>query len=81
METAKDIETKVEEKEQQSEQKIAPVQKKKQVAEKTFVIEVKDNPGYCGIGAGGVQFANGKAEIKSERMAEWFREHDGYIVK
>lgn len=45
-----------------------------------FVIEVENNPSYCGIGAGGVQFANGKAEIISERMADWFREHDGYIV-
>ena len=35
---------------------------------------------YCGIGAGGVQFANGRAEITSKRMADWFKEHEGYNV-
>lgn len=48
--------------------------------ESVFVIEVKNNPTFCGVGAGGVQFANGKAEIISKRMADWFREHDGYTV-
>lgn len=45
-----------------------------------WVIKVKDNPKFCGIGAGGVQFANGQAVISSERMAEWFIEHGGYEV-
>lgn len=44
------------------------------------MIKVTTNPDYCGIGAGGVQFANGEAHITSERMAEWFREHEGYEV-
>lgn len=49
--------------------------------EKSFIVKVKNNAEFCGIGAGGVQFANGKAVMKSERMAEWFREHDGYEVE
>lgn len=58
------------------------VQKVKDAAAKegVFVITVENNPSYCGIGAGGVQFANGKAEIKNKRMADWFKEHDGYTV-
>lgn len=47
---------------------------------KNYVIKVTTNPDYCGIGAGGVQFANGEAHITSERMAEWFKEHEGYEV-
>lgn len=46
-----------------------------------WVVTVKNNPNFVGTGAGGVQFANGKAEITSARMAEWFREHPGYEVK
>ena len=48
---------------------------------KTYIVTVKNNPNFVGIGAGGVQFANGKAEGVSERMAAWFREHPGYEVK
>lgn len=48
---------------------------------KQWVVTVKNNPNYCGVGAGGVQFANGKAVIQSERMVNWFKEHDGYDVK
>lgn len=47
---------------------------------KEYVVKVKNDPNFCGIGAGGVQFANGEAHITSERMAEWFREHNGYKV-
>lgn len=46
----------------------------------SWMVKVDNNPKYCGIGAGGVQFANGQAVIKSERMAAWFREHNGYTV-
>jgi hypothetical protein len=49
-------------------------------AAKTYTVEVKGNKAYCGTGAGGVQFANGKAVGVSERMANWFREHKGYEV-
>ncbi len=47
---------------------------------KKWLVTVDDAPEYCGIGAGGVQFANGQALIESERMAAWFEEHDGYTV-
>ena len=47
---------------------------------KTYTVTVKNNPNFVGIGAGGVQFANGKAVGVSERMAAWFREHPGYEV-
>ncbi|MCB5504743.1 hypothetical protein LIP66_08885 [Coprococcus eutactus] len=50
------------------------------VKESKWIVSVNGNPSYCGIGAGGVQFANGKAEITSKRMADWFMEHDGYTV-
>ena len=45
-----------------------------------YLVKVKGNPDFCGIGAGGVQFANGQAKVTSERMAVWFREHKGYEV-
>ncbi|MBR5004939.1 MAG: hypothetical protein IKY14_05730 [Erysipelotrichaceae bacterium] len=47
---------------------------------KTYIVKVKNNETFCGKGAGGVQFANGKAENVSERMARWFKEHQGYEV-
>lgn len=47
---------------------------------KTYKVEVKGNPEFCGKGAGGVQFANGTAVGVSERMANWFKEHEGYTV-
>lgn len=49
-------------------------------AEKTFIVKVKNNPNFCGIGAGGAQFANGEAKITNERLANWFKEHEGYTV-
>lgn len=55
--------------------------KKTEKKVKGYIVTVKNNPNFVGVGAGGVQFANGKAEITSERMANWFREHDGYEVK
>ena len=45
-----------------------------------WIVSVNNSAAYCGIGAGGVQFANGKAEITSKRMADWFMEHDGYCL-
>lgn len=47
---------------------------------KTFIVKVKNNPNFCGIGAGGAQFAQGEARIASERLANWFKEHEGYTV-
>lgn len=49
-------------------------------AKKTFIVKVKNNPEFCGKGAGGAQFANGEAKITSERLANWFKEHEGYTV-
>ncbi len=54
--------------------------KKVKNKEISFVIKVKNNPNFCGVGAGGVQFAKGEAVIKSSRMARWFEEHEGYEV-
>ena len=48
--------------------------------ERSWVVRGEKNPEYCGVGAGGIQFANGKAVIKSARMARWFMEHGGYKV-
>lgn len=48
--------------------------------EKSWIVKIANNPDYCGGGAGGIQFANGQALIKSERMAAWFKEHKGYKV-
>lgn len=45
-----------------------------------YIVTVKNNPTFCGKGAGGVQFANGKAEVDSDRMAQWFKTHPGYAV-
>lgn len=38
---------------------------------------VKD---YCGIGAAGIQFAYGEADVYDEWVAQWFKEH-GYTVE
>ena len=46
-----------------------------------YIVTVKNNPTFCGKGAGGVQFANGKAEVNSDRMAQWFKDHPGYTVE
>lgn len=53
---------------------------KQTAKEKIYNVKVKNNPQFCGIGAGGTQFANGEAVVKSERMARWFKEHPGYVV-
>ena len=47
---------------------------------KKYKINVTTNPGFCGVDAGGVQFAHGTAIINEGTMVEWFREHDGYSV-
>lgn len=51
------------------------------MAVKTYVVKVVSNPGFTGIDAGNVAFANGEAIINDERMADWFREHEGYSVE
>ena len=47
---------------------------------KKYTVSVEDK-NYCGVGAGGAQFANGTATIDNERLANWFKEHKGYDVK
>lgn len=49
-------------------------------AVKKYKIEVVSNREYCGIDAGGVQFAHGEAIIDNPVMAAWFSEHEGYRV-
>lgn len=48
---------------------------------KQWIVTVENNEKFCGKGAGGVQFANGKAEVTSERLAKWFKAHKGYKVE
>lgn len=48
--------------------------------EKKWLVKVASNPNFCGIDAGGVQFAHGEAVISDARMAAWFRSHEGYEV-
>lgn len=45
---------------------------------KIYIVEapVKD---FCGIGAAGIHFAMGKAEVKEGWVLDWFKEH-GYTV-
>ena len=47
---------------------------------KKYIVSV-ENKEYCGIGAGGAQFAHGTATIEDDRLANWFKEHPGYTVK
>lgn len=49
--------------------------------EKKFLVKVTENPNFCGIGAGGVPFANGQATIGEGTLVNWFKEHNGYEVK
>lgn len=53
---------------------------KKETA-KTWTVSVESNPEFCGVGAGGAQFAHGEAVVTSERLANWFKCHKGYKVK
>ena len=45
---------------------------------KVYIVEtpVKN---FCGVGAGGVQFAYGKAEVNEGWVLDWFKKH-GYTV-
>lgn len=46
-----------------------------------WIVTVKNNPNYCGKGAGEAQFSEGKATVRSERLANWYMEHEGYTVE
>lgn len=47
---------------------------------KKYLVKVAKNPEFCGIDAGGVQFAHGEAVVEDKRLVSWFKEHDGYEV-
>lgn len=47
---------------------------------KGYIITVKGKPNYSGIGAGGVQFAYGKATVAGGTIVNWYKEHEGYEV-
>lgn len=53
---------------------------KKETAVKTYIVKVKNNPNYCGVGAGGTQFAQGQAVVTNPRLVNWFKERGGYVV-
>ena len=57
---------------------MAKTANKPEKAVKVYIVEtpVKN---FCGVGAGGVQFAYGKAEVNEGWVLEWFRKH-GYKV-
>lgn len=52
----------------------------KKAAVKAYIVTVKNNPNFCGIGAGGAQFAQGKATVTNPILAKWFGSHEGYTV-
>lgn len=58
----------------------ATAEKAKTAGERKWLVKITANPSFCGVGAGGIQFANGKAVTENGRMAQWFREHNGYEV-
>lgn len=47
---------------------------------KAYLVTVQ-NKQYCGVDAGGVQFANGKAMVPEGRILDWFRDTEGYEVE
>ncbi|MEG0991349.1 hypothetical protein [Gordonibacter sp.] len=51
------------------------------MANKKYKVTVEINPGFCGVDVGGIQFANGEAEVADTRLISWFEEHDGYAVE
>ena len=48
---------------------------------KTVKVYIVETPvkGFCGVGAAGVNFAYGKAEVNEGWVLDWFRKH-GYKV-
>ena len=47
---------------------------------KVFIVEapVKD---YVGVGAAGIHFANGKAEVREGWVLDWYREHGNKVTE
>ena len=52
--------------------------KAKTNTEKVYIVETPVQ-GFCGVGAAGVHFAYGKAEVREGWVLGWFKEH-GYKV-
>lgn len=52
--------------------------KKATNTEKVYIVETPVE-GFCGVGAAGVHFAYGKAEVREGWVLDWFKEH-GYKV-
>ena len=46
-----------------------------------YIITINNNPNFCGVGAGGVQFANGTARTTRARLAAWFKERGEEVYK
>lgn len=46
---------------------------------KVYIVKspIKD---YCGVNAGGVQFAYGQAEVNEGWVLDWYKEH-GYTIE
>lgn len=53
---------------------------RKNTSANEWLVEVVTNPDFCGIDAGGVQFAHGKAKVYDAWLAQWFETHEGYKV-
>lgn len=51
---------------------------KKEKEPKVYIVETPIK-NYCGVGAAGIQFAYGKAEVCEGWVLDWFKEH-GYKV-
>ena len=59
---------------------MAKANKTNKAAEPKKYIVTTPVKNYCGIGAGGIQFAYGKAEVREGTVLEWYREH-GYGIE
>lgn len=55
------------------------VEKVENTEKETVYIVETPVKNFCGTGAGGVQFAYGKAEVRPGWVLDWFKEH-GYKV-
>ena len=79
--TTKDAETAEKATEAATPTEETPKQGKAHQKPSQWTVKVSGKPQYCGIGACGLQFANGEATTTDARAAAWYRERDGYIVE
>lgn len=52
-----------------------------QASDDKWIVTLTKNKNFCGIGAGSIHFAHGRAETSNKTLADWFKEHDGYKVE